>query len=95
MDEFKEQVYLTLTGTLLPTYGVPGVEDAFADGSFCMECYRKAMDAYASLRSRLGVEDEDQDVETIINNFMDIQWYIGLKMYMYGAEFGNKLEQEE
>ena len=94
MKDLKECMYLTLTGNLIPSCRVPGVEDAFAEGSFCMGLYGEAMNAYESLCKRLGVEDEDEDVETIINNFMDIQWHIGLRMYTYGTIFGNKTKEE-
>ena len=85
MEDFKEQVYLTLNGYLIPSYCVPGVENAFAEDSYCMNKYKEVMDAYARLRKRLDVVDEDDDVEIIINSFLDIERYLCLKMYEYGA----------
>lgn len=45
-------------------------------------------DAYDRLCSRLGVVDEDGDVETIISSLMGIERAISFKMYGYGAKFG-------
>ena len=44
--------------------------------------------AYARLRERLGVVDEDEDVEEIIGALMDIQCKLCYEMYRYGARFG-------
>ena len=85
MEELREQVYLTLTGNLIPSYCVPGVENAFAEGAFCMNKYKEVMDAYERLCERLDVVDEDDDVEIIINSFIEIEKYLCLKMYEYGA----------
>lgn len=46
------------------------------------------MDAYDRLRDRLGVLDEDSDLECIIHAFEDIQKELCLRMYCYGARFG-------
>lgn len=88
MEDLKERVYLTLTGNLRPSYCVPGVENAFAEGAFCMNKHREVMEAYERLCSRLGVTDKDDDVEIIINSFMDIEKYLCVKMYEYGAVLG-------
>ena len=85
MEDFKEQVYLTLNGELIPAYCVPGVENAFAEGAYCLNKYKDIMDAYGRLCERLGVMDEDDDVEIIIDSFLDIERYLCLKMYEYGA----------
>ena len=87
-DMFAEEVYQTLVGqrTLCP--GVPGVENAFEQGAYCMERYGDMLDAYQRLRTRLGVVDEDVDVEIIINALMDIERKLSMKMYEYGAKFG-------
>lgn len=53
-----------------------------------MEQYCRIRDAYDHLCERLGVEDEDLDVETIIQCYMQIEEYIGLRMFEYGARFG-------
>ena len=67
---------------------MPGVIDAFADDAYCMEKYREMRDAYDRLCHRLGVTDEDADVEIIINSLMTIEREIAYAMYEYGAKYG-------
>ena len=69
-------------------YRMPNVENAFAEGEYCAIRYHEAMDAYARLRERLGGVDEDEDVEIMISAFEDIQRELCLRMYHYGAQFG-------
>ena len=87
-EDFVNSVYNTLNGVYLPGRGVPGVENAFAEGKPCMELYYDAYDAYQRLCNRLGVVDEDKDVEIIFHSFMEISRVLGTKMYHYGALFG-------
>lgn len=84
------QVYDSLTRRVAEKYRIPGVEDAFAPGAYCWERYGDMLNAYARLCDRLGVEDEDEDVEVIINALMDIQDDLCYKMYRYGAMFEHK-----
>ena len=86
---FISDVYDTLLGTMEDDSLVPEVENCFAPGTKCDRLYRDIMDAYERLRNRLGAADEDMDVEIIINAFMDIQQELCIKMYQYGAKFGN------
>ena len=83
-DTFAERVYDSLNGLLINP--MTSVENAFAEGSYCDIKYSEVYDAYENLRAKLNVED-DEDVEVIINNMMDIQRYIGLKMFEYGIKF--------
>ena len=86
--EFINRVYDSLAGLLMETYRIPDVENAFSEGSFCMQRYSEMTEAYARLCDRLGVVDEDEDVEIIINALMDIEREMSMKMYHYGALFG-------
>ena len=89
MFESKMQwAYETMACHVVEEYRMPGVEDAFAEGTYCSECYNDAMDAYDRLRDRLGVIDEDEDLERMISAFESIQWELCLRMYCYGAMFG-------
>ena len=72
-------IYDSLTGELLdPIVGVP---NAFAQGSYCENQYRLICEAYERLRERLGVVDEDSDVEQIIDEFLGIQRYLCKEMF--------------
>lgn len=83
-DTLDEMVYLTLVGEVSDPYRFPGVENAYAEGSECDRLYNELADAYDRLRERLGVRDEDDDVELIIGNLLSIQHALCLKMFHYG-----------
>ncbi len=85
-----EWVYDTLQGVLMDEARLPGVENLFEEGSECMNCYEKALNAYERICERLHVGDEDRDLEEIFNAFIDIQRVVGLKMYEYGSKYGNR-----
>ena len=85
-----ENVYLTLTGELLKEYVIPGVHNAFADGSRCDELYRQIFEANLRLCARLGRSEDDPDLELIINNFLEMNQILCLEMYRYGQLHGGK-----
>lgn len=62
------KVYEMMTADVLPEYQLPGVDSAFAPDSFCMQRYTQMPNAYARVCERLGVTDEDEDVECIISS---------------------------
>ena len=80
----SEAIYQTLTGSTAEAYQVPGVENAFAEGSPCAVLYRQIYQANQRLCARLGQTDSDPDVESIIDSFLEINKYLCLKMYQYG-----------
>ena len=84
--DFIEAVYQTMLGNMI--IPVPMVENAFADGKPCDNYYTEVDRAYERLRSRLNVEDEDDDVETIISAMLSIQRYLCFRMYEYGNQLG-------
>lgn len=88
-DDLGKWIFETLTGSLREEYRLPGVENAYAEGVYYMEQYCEMRNAYTNLCKRLGeTEDEDKDVETIIQCYMNIEQYIGMKMYEYGVQYG-------
>ena len=84
---FAEQVYSTLNGEYVPGHGISGVDNAFAEGAICTKWYADAYDAYQRLCDRLGVIDEDPDVEIIFRSFMEIGRTMGIQMFYYGQLF--------
>ena len=82
-----ENIYLTLIGQMEDAFCVPGVENLFAEGSECDCSYTQMLDAYGRLRERLGVDDEDADVEQIINALRKIEKIISMRMFEYGMNF--------
>lgn len=85
---FEGDVYATLLGQLEKGFEVPGIENLFAPGKPCMQRYSDMLDAYERLRKRLGVAEEDEDVEIIINALLDNQEALCLAMFRYGLLFG-------
>ena len=90
MDKFIQDVYNTLGGQLIEEACVPNVENLYAEEKPCMKWYEEIQDAYGRLCERLGVQDEDTDVEIIIDSFLSICRETGYYMYHYGAVFGEK-----
>ena len=86
INEQIENIFYTLLGQMQEEYCVPGVENLFAEGSECEQAYDEMLEAYAHLRQRLGVTDEDPDVETILHSFWTMQRLIAIKMFEYGAK---------
>lgn len=85
-DRRAEYVYDSLRGLLIDP--MPGIEDAFADGTPCQRHYDEMCAARERLCLRLGVTGEDKDLETIILSLEHIQTELCIKMYRYGAICG-------
>ena len=83
-----EQIYESMTCHVSEEYRMPGVTNAFSENVFCMEKYRQMRDAYDRLCDRLGVEDEDEDIECIIRCYMEIQRELCKQMFFYGQQAG-------
>ena len=82
-----EKIYLTLLGVMQEQFRVPGMENLFVEGSECMNRYSEMLAAYERLCERLGIIDEDKDVEIIIDALMTIERKISMKMFEYGMKF--------
>ena len=85
--ELMEEIYMTLQGSYTYAGGVQGVENLFEEDACCMKLYAQVYDANQRLCERLGVVDEDDDVEIIISNMMDIERIVSMKMFEYGWKF--------
>lgn len=94
-ESFMERVHLTLCGVLVETCRVPGVENIFASGGINLKLYSDAMDAYDRICVRLGVDEEDDDLEIIINSVLDLEQEMSCRMYRYGVQFGTREEWKE
>ena len=82
-----ENVYQTLTDGLVEYYRIPDVENAFAAGLECAMLYAEIYRANDRLCAKLGQTDSDPDVELIINNLLEINRLLCLKMYAYGQKY--------
>jgi hypothetical protein len=75
----SELVYESLIGELIDP--IKDVPNAFEPGSYCETRYRQVLEAYERLRGRLGVTDEDPDVEIIIDSLLEIQRKLCMEMF--------------
>ena len=75
----SELVYESLIGELIDP--IKDVPNAFEPGSYCETRYRQVLEAYERLRGRLGVSDEDPDVEIIIDSLLEIQRKLCMEMF--------------
>ena len=93
MDTNKVQdIYNTLLGVQCEQFCISGVENLFEEDSDCDVAYYEMLEAYARLCERLGVTDEDRDVEIVINSLMTIQRNVSMKMFEYGMKFAVEKE---
>lgn len=76
-----EKVYLSMLGEL--TEPEPGVQNAFAPGQPCAKLYRQIYEAKCRLCDRLG-EEENEDLESILDCFFEINRQMCLRMYRLG-----------
>lgn len=93
-SDFAILVYNTRKGLYRPNCGVLGVNNAFAENSTCAMLYSQAFDAYQRLCDRLGVIDEDKDVQIIFDAFSDICKIMALEMYHYGEIFSQLTSEQ-
>lgn len=92
-ERLIEEVYDTLKVVLISQARVEGVENAFEAGGECERAYGRMLDAYERLCQRLGVVDEDDDVEIIIRSLMEIEGILSRKMFAYGVQFAKIVDQ--
>lgn len=76
-----------MLGELIPEYHLSWVEDINVPGHPCFESYARMMNAYAHLRERLGVEDEDEDAEIMIDSLLLYGKIAAMEMFRYGRKY--------
>ena len=76
-----EKIYLSMLGEL--TEPEPGVQNAFAPGQPCAKLYRQIYEAKCRLCDRLE-EEENEDLESILDCFFEINRQMCLRMYRLG-----------
>jgi len=89
MDSLAEKVYYTLIGVLEDSFQISWVENAFAPNTECDRLYCEILQANERLCQRLGVPQEDTDVELLMDHFLKIQKELCLKMFSYGVKSEN------
>lgn len=81
-----EDIYETVNGMREKEYCVPWIEDAFAEGKVCDKRYEEMRQAYLRICDRLGVGDEDEDLNTIIRCMESIQKEIAKDIYKLSTQ---------
>ena len=84
----KEQIYERMTVQF--TEPDPEIPCEFDEGRPCDELYGRVCDARLRLAERTGIGFEDRDVLEIVENLEEIGKICALKMYDYGARYGQK-----
>ena len=88
----NEQVYYSLTGELTAEYPLDWVENLCIPGQPCYEAYKETLEASRRLCQRLGVQNEDPDVECIINALLLREKLLSVKMFSYGRKYQKMLD---
>ena len=87
---FIDQIYDTLIGVAVGYDAVPGVENAFAEGSFCDRKDDEVYKARAYLENILTPSD-NMNVDLIHSNMNDIQHELCIQMFRLGVRFGAEM----
>ncbi len=86
MDPFSE-IYDTLLGLLIPEEQLSWVENAFEEKSICAEAYEEMRKAYERILDRLGMADEDEDLETMVTAMEHIQKELCKRSFQLGIRY--------
>ena len=89
-----EQIYETLLNAMEAECGISWVEPIFVSGNPCFEAYCDMHRAYARLRERLGVGDEDLDAEVMIDKLLEHRKLLAMEMFRYGRLY-QEMQSEE
>lgn len=76
-DELEEK---TFTGL---------IENEFKEGKPCEKWYDEIYQLKQKLSQRLGIFNEDEDLEYLVECYTKICEYLGMKMFEYGKLYGN------
>ncbi len=81
------QIYETMLGLLEPEAALDWVDSAFGEGAHCTREYAQMREAYERICERLGVENEDEDLEIIVNSLESIQRELCERMFSAGSKY--------
>ena len=84
-DSFEEQVYYTAIGMAVEASRALGVIDQYGPEGNCHALYNRMRDAYDRLCARLGVGEEDSDLDEIVDLMEDICKEVAFEMFRCGS----------
>ncbi len=76
-------------------FPIVGVEDAFAEGGVCEREYEKMREVYACICQRLGVGEEDAELDGMIDSMERICRELCMNMFDYGVKHAMRLNRKE
>jgi len=82
-----DDIYYSMLGQIVPEESISWVENAFSAGSNCEENLIKIYAARDRLLERLGICEEDEDLECILDSFLTNQYILCRKMFFYGLHY--------
>ncbi len=92
-EEIPHRIYNALQGFQHFIIEQEWVENLFQPGKPLYQSYANMREAYDHLLERLNETDEDQDVELIIDCFMDYGRILGLEMFKYGRKYQKMIDE--
>lgn len=84
----KEQIYKRMTVQF--TEPDPEIPCEFDEDRPCAKLYGQVCDARLRLAERTGIDFEDRDLMDVIENLEAIAKLCALRMYDYGARYGQQ-----
>lgn len=84
---FLDDIYLTLQGALIPQAAVPWVPNLFIPNGYCEREYTRMREAYERVCTRLCVDTEDDDLNTMVQAMEKIQEVCCKEMFRLGMEY--------
>ena len=88
LEEQIEKIYEAMIGMESCCLYGEEIENLFEEGKPCEKLYGEVYDAKFSIAQRLGMVDEDEEVELIINNLLEIGRIQSIAMFRHGQKFG-------
>jgi len=92
-DPIEVQVFDSLMGFLRPEYALDWVKPIFVPGHPCYDSHEEMREAYDHLLDRLGLQDEDEDVEIMLSCLSDHTRILALEMFQCGREYQRRQEK--
>ena len=83
-EKNMEDIYLTMIGQLVAGPWEDKVQNLFGPGMPCDRLYNRVYDLKIRLNKRLGVFDEDPDVELMIDTLLEIGEIQSYEMLLCG-----------
>ena len=85
-----EKIYMTMSGNIQMSDGVPWVNNAFAEGTAYSQAYEDFWTAREHICTRFGLDWEDEDLERFMNAILNLERDVSIHMFRYGIEYAQR-----